>query len=99
MRYFWWVLRIILFIVLFGFAVNNTENTALRFYLNYEWEAPLVLILLIFFVVGVASGVFASLGHIFKQKREILALKKELRANAQNAERNLSPDSKIIDAI
>ncbi len=90
MRYFLWTLRVILLIVLFGFAVNNTESTALRFYLDYEWGAPLIVILLIFFVVGVAAGIFACLSHIFKQKREILALQKELHANARHVENKLN---------
>lgn len=92
MRYFSWVLRIVLFLLLLGFAVKNSEMVTLRYYLGYEWQAPLVLIILVFLLVGVVIGVAANLGFVFKQKREILGLKKELRLKSQAPELELSED-------
>ena len=79
MRYISWVLRVLLFLLLLGFAVKNSEIVTLHYYFGYEWQAPLVLIILMFFTFGAAVGVVASLGFIFKQRRGIAALKKELR--------------------
>jgi uncharacterized integral membrane protein len=50
--------------------------------LGYQWQAPLVLVILAVFSVGVAVGVAASLGFIFRQRREIFFLKREMRARA-----------------
>jgi putative membrane protein len=83
MRYLSWLFKIILFLLLLGFAVKNTETAVLRYYLGYEWQAPLVLILLVFFCAGAAVGIVASLSYLFKQRREMLTLKRELRLKEQ----------------
>lgn len=82
MRYLSWTLRILLFLLLFGFALKNTDPVTVRFYLGSQWEAPLVLVLLVFFGAGAAAGVFACLTYVYRQRREILRLRKEARARA-----------------
>jgi hypothetical protein len=42
----------------------------------------MVLVILVFFFAGVATGVAASLRFIFRQRREIFSLKREIRARA-----------------
>jgi len=88
MRYLSLLLKIILFLLLLGFAVKNTETAVLRYYLGYEWQAPLVLILLVFFCAGAAVGVIASLSYIFRQKRKMQSLKRQLRLNDQENKQN-----------
>jgi len=83
MRYLLWILKFALFVLILSFAAKNTETVSLRYYLGYEWQAPLVLVLLIFFCAGVAVGIIASLGHLFRQRRQIAALKQELRVQGQ----------------
>jgi len=85
MRYFAWIVRIALFVLLLGFAVKNSDTVTLHYYLGYEWQAPLVLVILLSFAIGAAVGVVASLGFLFKQRRELHALKKELRLKEQAA--------------
>jgi len=80
LSYLAWAVRLLLFCLLFGFALKNTEPVNLRFYFDYAWSAPLVLVLLFFFAGGVVIGVFAGFLKLFRQRREILALKRELRA-------------------
>lgn len=80
MRYLIWFLRIALFLLLLGFAVKNADTVTLRYYFGYEWQAPLVLILLVFLALGVAIGVLSCLGNLFRQKREIAAFKKKQSA-------------------
>ncbi|HEY6282087.1 MAG TPA: LapA family protein [Burkholderiales bacterium] len=77
------MIKIILFLLLLSFAVRNTETAVLRYYFGYEWQAPLVLILLVFFCAGAAVGIIASLSYIFRQRREMLSLKRELRMKGQ----------------
>lgn len=77
MRYLTWFGRILLFLLLLGFTGRNVEPVTLRYYLGYEWHAPLILILLLFFGLGVAAGVASCLGKIFRQRREIAAYKKK----------------------
>jgi putative membrane protein len=78
MRYLGWILKIALFLLLFGFALKNTETVLVRGYLGYEWQLPLVLILLIFFALGIAIGLAAAAAAFFRQQRRIVSLKRQL---------------------
>ena len=79
MRYMIWLLRTVLFLILLGFAMKNDQPVVLHYFFGYEWQSSLILILLLFFAVGVSVGVLAVLGNIFRQRREIAILKSELR--------------------
>lgn len=80
---FSWVLRVLLFLALFLFAIKNTETVTLRFWFDQSWQAPLVLLLLAFLAGGALLGVLACLARMFRQRREIARLKRELRLRAQ----------------
>ncbi len=71
MRYLMWFLRIALFLVLLSFTVKNAETVTVHYYFGYQWQAPLILIILLFFALGLVIGVMSCLGTILKQKREI----------------------------
>jgi uncharacterized integral membrane protein len=79
MRYLSWTLRALLFAVLFGFALKNTAPATVRFYLGSEWNAPMAAVLLAAFAAGAAAGVIACLGLVYRQRREILELRRGLR--------------------
>jgi uncharacterized integral membrane protein len=83
MRYLSWLFGFVLFLLALGFAVKNSDTVVVNYYLGYQWQASLVLVILVFFFTGVAVGVVASLGFIFRQRREIFFLKREMRARAQ----------------
>jgi putative membrane protein len=83
LRYVAWGVRLLLFGLLFGFALKNTDPVNLRFYFDYVWSAPLVLVLLFFFAGGVVIGVIASMVKVYRQRREIVLLKRELRAKSR----------------
>ena len=104
MRYLTGALRVLLFLILFLFALKNHELATLKFYFDLEWKAPLVLLLLIFFAAGIAAGVLACLPRMFRQRRETLALTSQLKLavappNAPAAPRDAplyrSPDRSI----
>lgn len=86
MRYVVWVLGLVLFLLVAGFAVKNSASATVYYYLGYQWQAPLVLVILVFFSAGVVLGLLASLAAVFRQRREILALKRELRLKHQTAD-------------
>ena len=77
MRYLGWILKGILFILLLGFAVKNSDVVTLNYYLGYQWQAPLVLVILMFFVAGTVVGVAACMGYLFRQRRELTRLRKD----------------------
>lgn len=79
MRYFDWALRIVLFIVLLGFAVKNDQPITLRYFFGYEWQSSLVVVLLLFFSAGAIVGVLAMLANVLQQRREIARLRRDIR--------------------
>ena len=81
MKYLLWFVRLLIFVVLLGFAFKNTDPVTVRFYLGGLWEAPLVIVLLVAFVFGAFAGLLACLGVVHRKRREIHQLRKQLRAS------------------
>jgi lipopolysaccharide assembly protein A len=75
-----WLLRALLFLAIFAFALMNTETVRLRFFLGQTWETPMILVLLLFFAFGAAIGVLACVSRLLSQRREIQRLSRALRA-------------------
>jgi uncharacterized integral membrane protein len=81
-RYLSWLPRIVLFVVFVLIAVKNMQAVSLHFFLGQTWELPLIVLLLIFLVFGAVLGVVAWLPRVFRDKREIQALKRRLGEDA-----------------
>ncbi|MDD5057222.1 MAG: LapA family protein [Sideroxydans sp.] len=86
MRYLIWSLRAVLFLLLLGFAVKNDQPVVLKYFFGYEWSTSLVVVLLCFFTLGVAIGLLAMFGTLFRQHRELAAAKRELKLKNKLAE-------------
>lgn len=87
---------IILFILFFGFALKNTQEVDLHFFLNYELRGPLVLMLLAFFVSGAALGILAVTPTVFRHRRERSQHKSTIAAlqnSARTSTTQPQPDS------
>lgn len=96
MRYFLWLLRITLFLILLGFAIKNSDPVAVHYYFGAEWRAPLVFVMLVCLAAGVALGVLAVIGQVFRLRREITDLKRERRAQVRAAAQPLPPPDLTI---
>lgn len=86
---------LILFVLFFGFALKNTQEVDLHFFLHYELRGPLVLMLLAFFIAGAALGILAVTPTVFRHRRERTRHEDALQAlqNAQGAASVPQPDS------
>lgn len=71
-----WSIRIVLFLLIVGFAAKNTDSVTVRYLLGLEWRTPLVLLLLVFFAGGAALGVLATLRHVILLRREVQRLRR-----------------------
>ena len=91
MRYVLWLLRIVLFLLLLGFAVKNSDSVTVYYYFGAEWRAPLVFVLLICLCAGAALGILATLGQLFRQRREISDLKRALRLQSSASAPTVRP--------
>jgi lipopolysaccharide assembly protein A len=85
MRFIYFILSTALFILLLGFGLKNTEPVVLHYYLGIAWQAPLSLMILIILILGITAGIVALLPIFIKQRRDIVALNREIQA--------LKPDS------
>ena len=80
MQYLMWIVKLALFFLILSFALVNTDPVTVRYYLGYHWEAPLVLVLLIVGCLGAIAGLLVGLFQALRLRRQIAALKRELRA-------------------
>lgn len=78
MRIVMWILRFVLFFILFGFAVKNDQLVSLNFFFGREWEMPLVFVILAAFAAGAILGVTASFTSLLRNRREIGRLKRDI---------------------
>jgi uncharacterized integral membrane protein len=79
MRYFNWLWRLCLFFLLIGFTVRNDQPVTLTYFLGFQWESSLIIVLLVFFAAGAAVGVLSMLNIVLKQRRLISSLEREVR--------------------
>jgi lipopolysaccharide assembly protein A len=79
MRYIVWLLRALVFILLLVLALANTQEASLNFLAGYVWQAPLILIGLVFFAVGLFAGVLAAAPALVRMRLEIARLKRQLK--------------------
>jgi len=93
MKFLFRILAVILFIVFFVFALKNSEDVVLRFFLDYELRSPLVLLLLAFFAAGAVLGVLAMTPTVFRYRRELARQKKSTVATEAERQSVARPPS------
>jgi len=85
MRILLLLLKLALFLLVLTFAVRNTESVTVRYLPGWEWQSPLIFVLLVAFCIGVVLGLLAVLPRILRQRREIAALRREREAGDKEA--------------
>jgi uncharacterized integral membrane protein len=69
MRILVWLLRAFIFFALFAFALNNQQTATLRWFFGFEWQAPMVFVVLAVFAAGCAFGVLAMVPSWWRHRR------------------------------
>lgn len=77
MRIVIWIFRILLFFILFGFAVKNDQLVQLKFFFDAQWHMPLVFVILLAFAIGAVVGVTVTLASLLSKRREIARLRRD----------------------
>ena len=84
-----WLLKAAIFFTLFAFALNNTGDVTVRFFFGRQWTAPMVLVVLCAFALGLMLGVLGMVPRWLRQRRDARSARKtanELsQAQAQSA--------------
>ncbi|NDP48549.1 MAG: LapA family protein [Sulfuriferula multivorans] len=69
-RYLGLLFKLLLFLLVLGFALKNSHTTIFYSYLDYVWQAPLIVMMGLAFVLGALTGVLALLPTLFRLRRE-----------------------------
>ena len=67
--FFKWTLKAAIFFTLFAFALNNQHDATVRFFFGQQWTAPLVLVVLIAFALGLVIGVLGMVPRWWRHSR------------------------------
>lgn len=88
--FFKWMLKAAIFFTLFAFALNNQHDATVRFFFGQQWTAPLVLVVLSAFALGLVIGVLGMVPRWW-QHRRAAALAREALAPTTVAPSEKSP--------
>ncbi|MDQ1314802.1 MAG: lipopolysaccharide assembly protein [Pseudomonadota bacterium] len=61
--------KLLVFLLVLGFALKNSHSVTFNSYLGYAWQAPLIVMLGLAFVLGAMMGVLALLPTLFQLRR------------------------------
>ena len=64
-----WLLKAAIFFTLFAFALNNQQVVSVNFFFGTQWQAPLVLVVLVTFAFGLAAGILMMMPRWWKKRR------------------------------
>lgn len=87
MRFLIWVARIAVFVILLGIAVKNSDIVTVRLFLGASWQVPLVMVMLICFAAGATVGLTALLTTLFRQRHELVQLRRDQQRTGAMSER------------
>ncbi|GGX43169.1 hypothetical protein GCM10010946_22060 [Undibacterium squillarum] len=100
MKYISRLLTLLLFVGFFGFALKNDEIVTLKYFFGFQQSAPLVIMLLIFFIAGAVIGAMAMVPMVYRHRRDLThhrktlaEVEKERDAAQQAATQAPQPDS------
>ena len=68
MKYLVWLLKAAIFFTLFAFALNNQHEATVHFFFGHQWSAPLVLVVLAAFALGLAVGALGMVPRWLSQR-------------------------------
>lgn len=89
-----WIIRIVLFALLFVLALRNTADVSLQLFFDAVWRAPLILILLAAFGLGILAALAALAPVLMRQRMEAGRLRRALgEARSQSAESARGPQA------
>jgi putative membrane protein len=70
MKYLAWLLKAAIFFTLFAFALNNQHDVTVHFFFGTQWRAPMVLVVLAAFAVGLAVGALGMVPRWLRHRAE-----------------------------
>ena len=86
MRYVIWILRLLVFVIVLMFALNNMQAVSVRFFEDLVLtDVPLILVMLATFVLGVVFGFLMAFPGLVRRRREASRLRRDLERLQEQA--------------
>jgi uncharacterized integral membrane protein len=79
------IVKIVLFLLLLGFAALNSDSVTLRYFLGMAWQAPLSLVILAAFAVGLLTGLLGCSLRLLRNQRELRTLRLQINSHPINS--------------
>lgn len=76
-------------------ALQNSQPVRIAFF-GWEYEGPLVMVLLVTFAAGILAGWLAAIPSSWKKSRKLAELKRELRQQAEGPYRREKDDDAAV---
>ncbi len=86
-----WALTAAIFFTLFAFALNNRQNVAVHFFFGQQWSAPLVLVVLTAFAIGLIIGVLGMVPRWWRHRRAAALARQTPKMATPIAEKTIPP--------
>jgi uncharacterized integral membrane protein len=91
MRVLAWLFWLLMFVLFFWIALKNADPVTLRLTAETAMTAPLVIVILVTFALGVVLGMVTASPKLFRQGREIKRLKRADTAVQEDTARPRAP--------
>lgn len=92
MRYFVWILRLVIFVVILMFALKNTRPVDVSFFADHVIVGvPLIVVMLVMLVLGTVLGWLIAMPSILKHRREVARLKRDKVQLEEKLDRVMAP--------
>jgi putative membrane protein len=89
-----WLLRLVFFVLVLWFALQNTDPVPLRLTPSQGWsQVPLVVVILACFIAGAVAGMVALVPHLLRQRRRIALLSRSADQHALVARADVAAES------
>ncbi|RDK09395.1 LapA family protein [Cupriavidus lacunae] len=95
MKLFAWIVRIVVFVLLFVLALRNTAEVSLQLFFNAVWHAPLILILFAAFALGAVAALASVAPGLMRQRMELAKLRRAV-ADTRSATSAAEPASALV---
>ena len=89
---FKWLLKAAIFFTLFAFALNNQGDATVRFFFGHQWTAPMVLIVLTAFTLGLVIGILGMVPRWWQHRRAAV-MARQIAAASTPSDKTINPAS------
>jgi lipopolysaccharide assembly protein A len=90
-----WALKAAIFFTLFAFALTNEHDVTVHFFFGRQWTAPLVLVVLTAFAIGLVIGVLGMVPRWWQHRRAAALARQAGKPSAATApEKTTAPPSR-----